>query len=191
LETSVFLPTAKLAGPVRALQSDPESLLLESEAKVIVPAILGVIGLNFLAVSFLVSRFLVPALLCGLTCLTFSAELLFRPRVLVSSHSRSIQILKWSWLTFRWRVTDEQSFADIKELLVEAEFELGAGDPLIWHLVVLLGEHQRLNLTWHFQKEPTMKVAQQLSTLTGKPLRVESDPTSSGRWSYWGYNFLR
>jgi hypothetical protein len=185
----LFLPTAKLAGPVKSSQTDAQSVLLESDTSYLVPVISGLLGLCFLTLSFFFLGF--PGAMCALVCFSFSAEPMFRPRVFVSSHSKSIQILKWSLLRFRWCAVDQRSLADIREILAEAELDLDFGHPLIWHLVVLFEKHQRLDLTWHFQKEPTMKAATRLSELTGKPLRVETDPTRSGRWAYWGYNFLR
>jgi hypothetical protein len=186
----MFFPRAKLSGPIKTSQAE-DSVVLESNSSVIPPLIATGFGLGFLYLSLFVSSRFIPAV-CGFFCLLICAELLLRPRVLVSSRSRSIQILVWNWLRLRRVAKDEISFADIRELLVEAEFELGVDEhPVVWHLVVLSGENHRADLAWHFQQAPTMLVAKQLAELTGKPIRVEKDPTNSGRWASWGYNFLR
>ena len=181
---------AKLSGPVKASQAE-DLVLLESDSSAIPPLIAASFGLGFLYLSLVASSHWIPAF-CGFLCFLVCAELLLRPHVLLSSNSHSIQILVWSWLRLRRVVKDEIPFADIRELLVEAEFELGADEhPVVWHLVVLSGENHRADLTWHFQQPPTMLIAKQLAELTGKPIRVEKDPTNSGRWASWGYNFLR
>jgi hypothetical protein len=186
----MLLPRAKLSGPVKASQAE-DSVLLESNSSSIPPLIAAGFGLGFLYLSLVVSSGFIPTV-CGFFCILVCAELLLRPRVLVSSRSHSIQILGWSWLRLRRNAKDEIPFADIRELLVEAEFDLGVDQhPVVWHLVVLSGENHRADLAWHFQQAPTMLVAKQLAELTGKPIRVEKDPTNSGRWASWGYNFLR
>jgi hypothetical protein len=186
----VFFPPAKLSGPIKASQAE-DSVLLESNSSVVPPLIAASFGLGFLYLSFIASSSFIPAV-CGFLCFLVCAELLLRPHVLVSSGSHSIQILVWNWLRLRRVAKDEIPFADIRELLVEAEFDLdGREHPVVWHLVVLSGENRRADLAWHFQQAPTMLVAKQLAEFTGKPIRIEKDPTNSGRWASWGYNFLR
>jgi len=155
------------------------------------PLIVAGLGLALFSLAFF-SASKILAIACGLVCILFSAELLLRPRILISPSSRSIQILAWRWLRLRRVVKQEIPLTDIRELLVEAEFQLGfEAHPVVWHLVILSGENHRTDLAWHFQREPTMKVANHLAELTGKPITVENDPTNSSRWGSWGYNFLR
>lgn len=186
----MLFPQAKLSGPVKASQA-ADSVLLEANSSSIAPLITAGFGLGFLYLSVVASSPWIPAF-CGFLCFLVGAELLLRPRVLVSSSSHLIQVLAWSWLRLRRVAKDEIPFAEIRELLVEAEFDLGVDEhPVVWHLVVLSGENHRADLAWHFQQAPTMLVAKHLAELTGKPIRVEKDPTNSGRWASWGYNFLR
>jgi hypothetical protein len=186
----VLFSPAKLSGPIKSSQVE-DSVLLESNSSAIPPLIAASFGLGFLYLSLVASSPFISAA-CGFLCFLFCAELLLRPRVLVSSRSHSIHILVWNWLRLRRVAKNEIPFADIRELLVEAEFDLGIDEhPVVWHLVVLSRENHRADLAWHFQQAPTMLVAKQLAELTGKPIRVEKDPTNSGRWASWGYNFLR
>ncbi len=85
----------------------------------------------------------------------------------------------------------ELEFADIREFVLEAEFEAAPGRPFVWHLIVVDSNNKRFPLTWHFFREPILRAAQQAARLTGKPLREESDPWNSSRWERWGYNFFR
>jgi len=186
----VLFSPSKLSGPVKTSQAQ-DTVLLESSSSVIVPLIVASFGLAFFSLPFLTTLTILPVS-CGLVCILFSAELLLRPRVLVSLGSRSIQILAWSSLRLRRVIREDIPFDDIRELLVEAEFQLGFEEhPVVWHLVVVAGENHRSDLAWHFQLEPTMKVAKHLAELTGKQVIVASDPTNSSRWASWGYNFLR
>jgi hypothetical protein len=159
----MLLPRAKLSGPVKASQAE-DSVLLESNSSSIPALIAAGFGLGFLYLSLVASSPWIPAF-CGFLCLLVGAELLLRPRVLVSSSSRSIQILAWNWLRLRRIAKDEIPFEEIRELLVEAEFDLGVDDPVVWHLVVLSGENHRADLAWHFQQAATMLVAKHLAEL--------------------------
>jgi hypothetical protein len=186
----VLFPPSKLSGPVKTSLSD-DFILLESGSSVKVPLIGACLGLALFSLAFFSASPVLPVA-CGLVCILFSAELLLRPHILISPSSRSIQILAWSWLRFRRVMKEEISFAEIREVLVEAEFQLGFEEhPVVWHLVTLSGENHRTDVAWHFQREPTMKVANHLAELTGKPITVENDPTNSSRWASWAYNFLR
>ncbi|MFY9730464.1 MAG: hypothetical protein WB723_04420 [Candidatus Acidiferrales bacterium] len=153
--------------------------MLESNSSVIPPLIAASFGLGFLYLSLIASSAFIPAI-CGFVCFLVCVELLLRPRVLVSSGSRSIRILVWNWLRLRRVVKDEIPFAEVRELLVEAEFELGVDEhPVVWHLVVLCGKNHRADLAWHFQQAPTMLVAKQLVELTGKPIRDDITKSAS------------
>lgn len=180
-----------LSGPVKSRQGQ-DVVVLESAASVRAPAVMAFIGLQFI---FLQWVFRIPGyipLACGLICFLISAELLIRPRIIVSSQSKSVQILAWSWLHFHRALEEEIPYADVQEILVEPEFELGIGDdPNVWHAVLLCKGSHRADVAWHFEKQSTMMVAEQLSHMLRKPVRVENDATQSGRWAFWGYNFLR
>ncbi len=187
----MMFPAAKLPGPVKTSLTEG-AVLLESDASLVAPLAITLIGLVVLNLPLISAMPISISILCTLICFLISAELLLRPRILVSSKSRSIQVLEWSWRHLQYVKRVEIPFDKIRELLVEAEYELAPeGKPLVWHLVVLSGTNQRSELTWHFRQEATMNAAEQLALLAGKSIRTESDPTNSARWASWGYNFLR
>jgi hypothetical protein len=94
---------------------------------------------------------------------------------------------------FRRTRTRRLPFAEIREFLVEPEFEVGTEErsAFVWHLTAVTVDGKAHRLTCHFAHDPILAPGLEVARLTGKPLREESGPLKSSTWSHWGYNFLR
>lgn len=149
------------------------------------------IGLFLLAAGFLLPT---PLMLiycdfpgvCAVAVAVYFA--LLRAEVVLSKRDRCI-VLRPIYPLLR-APTIRISFSEVREFLVEAEFELGEGEPFVWHLTAVTTDGKQNRLTWHFTLPPIRLAAEEASRITGKPFREEPDPWKSSTWSRWGYNFL-
>jgi len=123
------------------------------------------------------------------TCVSF---LWYRPKTLLSAQSKSLERYRRStWLPWKWQRTLVLPFDEIREFVVEAEFEFAPEKPFIWHLLTVDRSGRRHALTWHFEREPVRKAGKAAASVSGKPLREIDDPIQTGRWEPWSYNFFR
>lgn len=149
------------------------------------------IGLFLLAAGFLLPT---PLMLiycdfpgvCALAVAVYFAAL--RAEVVLSKRDSCV-ILRPTY-RLPGAATTRIRFSEIREFLVEAEFEMGEGEPFVWHLTAVTTNGKQIRLTWHFTLPPIRLAAEQASRITRKPFREEADPWKSSTWSRWGYNFL-
>jgi hypothetical protein len=117
---------------------------------------------------------------------------LLRANVVLSRKVGSLELRPIVSLLRTRHNTLQLSFSEIREFLVESEFELGLGStPFVWHLTAITIDGKSHRLTWHFARQPILLAGEEAARITGKPLREESEPLNSSTWSRWGYNFLR
>jgi hypothetical protein len=190
----MFLSAPKLAGPVKHLVPDPDTVILTSDRSLKWPVLL-----SLAAVSLLVGGIWLPFLLMyfpvyGLPALIAALYFAFlRANVVLSRRNSTLELRPRPSPSSLWQKTVRLDFSQIREFLVESEFDLGGGDvkPFVWHLTAITVDGKHHRLTWHFARQPVILAGEEASRITGKPLRVENDPYKSTTWEKWGYNFLR
>lgn len=189
-----MLPSSfKLAGPVKHSNPDSDTVILTCDRSLKWPAVFGVSGTGILlccfwwpAYFFYLAFFAVPAILAAL----YFAVL--RANVVLSKKTQTLELRPLVPLFQTGHRTLTLSFSEIREFLVEPEFDWGSGEaPFVWHLTAIRTDGKSFRLTWHFVKPPIILAGQEASRITGKPLRQESDALKSSTWKLWGYNFLR
>lgn len=188
----MFPSTSKLAGPVRHSAPDPDTIVLACDRGLKWPLLFAIPGVGLLVAG----SWLPPASMLfyfdlpGVCVLAVAAYFsMLRAEVVLSRKDGCLMLRPIYPLP--GAKTTRISFSEIREFLVEAEFELGAGeDPFVWHLTAVTVDGSHVRLTWHFTLRPIRNAAEQASRITGKPVREQPDPWKSSTWSRWGYNFL-
>ena len=183
----------KLAGPVKHSNPDSDTVILTCDRSLRWPALFGLIGIVLLLACFwspgffLVFAFYgVPAIIAAL----YFAVL--RANVVLSKKAGTLELKPLIPLFQTRRRTLQVNFSEIREFLLEPEFDLGSGEsPFVWHLAVITVDGRSHRLTWHFARQPVLLAGEQAARITGKPLREQRDALKSSTWSRWGYNFLR
>lgn len=187
----MFPSTSKLAGPVRHSAPNPDTFILSCDRSLRWPLAFAIAGLFLLIGGF----WLPPPMMllycdvpgvCALAAAVYFV--LLRAEVILSKEEGCLTLRPMYPLPGA-RIT-RISFSDIREFLVEAEFDIGEGQPFVWHLTAVTTDGKQIRLTWHFRLEPIRIAAEQASRITGKPVREEPDARKSSTWSRWGYNFL-
>ncbi|HUJ32206.1 MAG TPA: hypothetical protein VLY23_13060 [Candidatus Acidoferrum sp.] len=161
---------------------------------------MGLFGIGLLVASFWVPRLWAYLFFLGLPALLVAFySAMVRVDIVLSKKNATLAVqpmlvsipLKPNAPLFR--------FSEIREFLIESEFELGmASDetgkgskPFVWHLTAVTTNGTQHRLTWHFARRPILLAGKEASRITGKPLREQPNPFKSSTWSHWGYNFLR
>lgn len=189
----MFPHPSKLAGPVKSSTPDSDTLILTCDRRLKWPVLIGLIGLGLLLGGIWVPILLAYSPIYGVPCIIGAFYFVALRADVVLSRKDAMLELRPMMRLFKSRRTLGIPFSNIREFLVESEFELGAAEssPFVWHLtaITLEGVHHRL--TWHFVREPVFLAGQEAARMTGKPLREKRDPSKSSTWSHWGYNFFR
>jgi hypothetical protein len=182
----------KHAGPVKTEVPDSDTVVLRADRTFKWPLLIGFGGLIAACLGILFSGFGVLSLFFGpLAIITALCFAFFRSKVTLSRRTASLIRGPVFSIVKTKRNALRISFSDIREILVEAEFELGPGEkPFIWHLAIVTNNGVHYPLTWHFFKEPVSLAAQEVARITGKSVREEGDPWNTKKWERWGYNFL-
>jgi hypothetical protein len=182
----------KLAGPVKHSNPDCDTVILTCDRRLKWPAIFGLSGILVLLgsawspVLFLHCAFYgVPAIAVALYFLALRAN------VILSKNNGTLELKPLLPLFQTRRRTLRLNLSEIREFLVESEFDSGSGDsPFVWHLTAITVDGRSHRLTWHFDLKPMLLAGEEAARITGKPLRVERDALKSSTWNRWGYNFL-
>ena len=190
----MFLHSSKLAGPVKLSIPGPDTVILTCDRSLKWTLLFGLGGISLLAGGFWLPILFLYSPIYGLPALLAAVHFaLLRANVVLSKKTSTLELRPMFPLFQARHRTVRLSFAEIREFLVESEFDLGLGEerPFVWHLtaVTLDGTYHRL--TWHFARHPIILAGEEAARLTGKPLREERDPWKSSTRSRWGYNFLR
>jgi hypothetical protein len=192
-DSLMFPHSSKLAGPVKYSNPDPDTVLLTCDRSFKWPLAFALIGITaFVPVLFL-RPLIIDSLMVGLPFLLFAVYFsLLRADVVLSKKSGTLELRPhFKPLRTKHR-TVRLSFVEIREFLIESEFDLGieGKSPFVWHLTAITvdGEHHRL--TWHFTRASIIVAGEEAARITRKPLREQNDPYKSDTWNRWGYNFL-
>jgi hypothetical protein len=183
--------SAKHAGPVKIAILNSDTLVLDTDRTFKWPLVIGLSGV--VATCFgiwfppLVYFFIYYAPLAITSSLCF---VLFRAKITLSGKTASLERGPVFSLVRTRRNILRIGFSDIREFLVEAEFELAPEEPFIWQLAVVTNDGTHYPLTWHFLREPVIHAAQEATRMTGKPIREECNPWNTSKWQRRGYNLL-
>jgi hypothetical protein len=188
----LMFPSSKLTGPVNHSLPDSDTVVLTCDRSLKWPAAVGLTGAGLLFASLGIPHLFVFVLPCAVAlavaALYFAA---LRADVVVSRKSGTLELRPKLPFYRCVRIP----FSEIREFLLEPEFDLGPTPkgprPFVWHLSAVTTDNEYHELTWHFTRQAIAIAAEEASRITGKPLREQSDPYKSRTWSRWGYNFLR
>ena len=185
---------SKFAGPVKHSVPDSDTVVLACERGLKWPVLTGAGGAGLLTASIWLPTMLrLVIFLCGLFLL-FGAinSVLVRIDVVLSKKNGRLEV-RPVFAGIRLRPRFVLKFSEIREFLLEPEFELGSieSQPFVWHLAAITNDGESHRLTWNFNRQPVRAAGEEAARISGKPLREESDPLRSSTWGHWGYNFLR
>jgi hypothetical protein len=190
--SSIFPSSPKLAGPVKHAIPNTETVILTCDRSLKWPAVLGLGGIGLLVAGLWVHLLWLYWFFFGLPALVAALYFaLLRSNVVLSRKTGTLELRPMVTLFQTRHGITRLSFSEIREFLVESEFELGEGKPFVWHLTAIKNDGTHARLTWHFAPQPILLAGDEAARVTGKPLREEPDPLKSSTWSHWGYNFLR
>ena len=180
----------KLAGPVKHSNPDCDTVILTCDRSLKWPAIFGLSG-----ILVLLGSAWLPVLFCAFYGVPAIAVALYflalRANVILSKKNGTLELKPLLPLFQTRRRTLRLNLSEIREFLVESEFDSGSGEsPFVWHLTAITVDGRSHRLTWHFDLKPMLLAGEEAARITGKPLRVERDALKSSTWNRWGYNFL-
>jgi hypothetical protein len=185
-------PSPKLAGPVRCLSPDSDTVVLTCDRNLKRAALFGISGMVVLLASCWSLRFFLTSALYGVPAIIGALYFaVLRADVVLSKKNGTLELKPRISLFQTRRRTLRLSLSEIREFLIESEFDSGSGEsPFVWHLTAITVDGRNHRLTWHFDLKPTLLAGEEAARITGKPLRIERDAFKSSTWSRWGYNFL-
>jgi hypothetical protein len=189
-----MLPSSpKLAGPVKYSSPDSDTVILTCDRSLKWPALLGLSSIGLFLGSFWSPAFSPIFAFYGVPAIAAALYFaLLRANVVLSKKNGTLELKPLLSLFQTRRSTLKLAFSEIREFLVESEFDLGSGEePFVWHLTAVTVDGKSHRLTWHFVRRPVFLAGEESARITGKPLREERDPFKSSTWNRWGYNFLR
>ncbi len=181
---------SKPFGPLKSSSRRSGNVVLACDSSYRWPIVLGVVGV--ISTGLLVWHpslyvLLWPGPVLLLAGISFAFQ---RPHVVLSSEHQSMSLLHRSWLPWKWRTQSTVPFGDLREFVVEPEFELGGGDSFVWHLFAINRDGRQIPMAWHFRREPVWEAAIHAAEVSGKPVREQPDATQSEKWKTWGANFM-
>lgn len=189
----MFPSSPKLAGPVKYSRPDSDTIILTCDRSFRWPALFGLSGIAVLLASLWSPALFIIFAVYGVPAI--AAALYFavlRANVVLSKKNGTLELKPMVPFFRTKRRTLLLNLSEIREFLVESEFDLGSGaTPFVWHLAAITANGKSYRLTWHFARQPILLAAEEAARITGKPLREENDALKSSTWNRWGYNFLR
>ncbi|MGH9713305.1 MAG: hypothetical protein ACRD5M_08400 [Candidatus Acidiferrales bacterium] len=171
---------------------DPDTVILICDRSWKWPALIGLGGLGLLVGGLWFDPLWLYFPTYGLPAIVAALYFaMLRVNVVLSRKTATLELRPLVAPFFTKDRITHLNFSEIREFLVESEFDLAAGQPFVWHLTAVTTDGTHHRLTWHFSREPILLAGKEAARITGKPLREEPDPLKSSTWSNWGYNFLR
>jgi hypothetical protein len=122
-----------------------------------------------------------------------------QPRVVLCAKTETLERFPYHWGAWRNRPNLHLQFGDIREFLMEPQYNLGYAahggevkpQSAGWHLLAIGADATRYDLIFHMRREPIFALAQKAGHLAGKPVRETGDALDSDHWNNWGVNFVR